>query len=87
MRFILTNMMNILVLILVFLTAVLSNNQTDNFPDCKSGPLATFPICEQSLPARQRAADLISRMMIHEKAGRLVNMFQPLLRLGLPQFQ
>jgi len=57
------------------------------FPDCKSGPLALFPICNFSLPARQRAVDLISRMTIDQKASWLINTVQPIPELGLPPYQ
>ncbi len=46
--------MNVLVLVLACLTAIASDNRTDNFPDCKLDPLATFPICDHSLPAHER---------------------------------
>jgi beta-D-xylosidase 4 len=76
------------ILIFVFITVVIeTNGQTNIFPDCKSGPLALFPICNLSLPARQRASDLISRMTINEKASWLINTVQPIPRLGLPPYQ
>jgi beta-D-xylosidase 4 len=80
------NIMYSFVLILTFITLVVGENQT-NYPDCKSGPLASFPICDYSLPARQRAADLISRMTIEEKASWLINTVHPIPRLGLPAYQ
>ena len=64
----------------VLLVAIIASvhGQNASFPDCKSGPLATFPICDQSLPARQRAADTISRMN---------NSAAALPCLDLPQYQ
>ena len=61
--------------------------QTPSFPDCKSGPLANFPICDPSLPSRQRAADLVSRMTTTEKITQLINGAAAVPRLGLPKFQ
>jgi beta-D-xylosidase 4 len=81
-----TDSMNIrvvLVLVLMFLVEV----QADSFPDCKSGPLSTFPICDTSLPSRQRAADLVSRMTTAEKIPRMVNDANAVPRLGLPRYQ
>jgi beta-D-xylosidase 4 len=73
---------------LLFFTLVVGiNAQNGTFPDCKSGPLSTFPICDQSLPSRQRAADLISRMTIAEKITQMVNSAADIPRLGLPKFQ
>jgi hypothetical protein len=66
---------------------VIGDNQTNIFPDCKSGPLAAFPICDQSLSPNERSADLISRMTIQEKANWLVNTVQSIPRLGLPPYQ
>ncbi|CAF1484956.1 unnamed protein product [Didymodactylos carnosus] len=74
-------------LILFFTLVVPINAQTASFPDCKSGPLSTFPICNQSLPSRQRAADLISRMTTAEKITQMVNSAVAIPRLGLPKFQ
>ena len=74
-------------LILILITAVVMNGQTALFPDCKSGPLASFPICDQSLPVQQRAADLVSRMTVQEKADWLSNTVQSIPQLGLPAYQ
>ena len=60
--------------VILFFTYVITiNAQTPSFPDCKSGPLANFPICNQSLPSRQRAIDLISRMTVAEKITTISN--------------
>jgi beta-D-xylosidase 4 len=74
-------------LILFFTFIIAINAQNVSFPDCQSGPLSTFPICNQSLPSYQRAADLISRMNTTEKISQLVNLAAAIPRLGLPQFQ
>ena len=74
-------------LILFFTLVITINTQTGNFPDCKSGPLATFPICDQSLPSRQRAADLVSRMTTAEKITQLVTTAAAIPRLGLPKYE
>ncbi len=87
--FILTSNMDCYVFVLIFITSVIADNQTNIFPDCKSGPLASFPICDQfqSVSVQQRAADLISHMTIPEKANWLSNTVQPIPRLGLPSYQ
>jgi beta-D-xylosidase 4 len=73
---------------LLFLTVVtLIDGQKGNFPDCKSGPLATFPICNQTLPSRQRAADLVSRMTTAEKISQMVTTAAAIPRLGLPKYE
>jgi beta-D-xylosidase 4 len=74
-------------LILFFTVVVTINAQNVSFPDCKSGPLSTFPICDQSLPSRQRAADLVSRMTTAEKITQMINTAVAIPRLGLPKFQ
>ncbi|CAF0801355.1 unnamed protein product [Rotaria sordida] len=66
---------------------IVTNAQTVLFPDCQSGPLKSFPICDQSLSVQQRAIDLVSRMTIEEKANWLINTVQPIPRLGLPSYQ
>ncbi|CAF1363822.1 unnamed protein product [Rotaria sordida] len=66
---------------------IVTNAQTALFPDCQSGPLKSFPICDQSLSVQQRAIDLVSRMTIEEKADWLINTVQPIPRLGLPSYQ
>jgi beta-D-xylosidase 4 len=74
--------------LILFLTLVITiNAQNASFPDCKSGPLSTFPICDQSLPSRQRAADLVSRLTTAEKISQLGNTAVAIPRLGLPEFQ
>jgi beta-D-xylosidase 4 len=79
-------MMFYFVLIVSLIITVIADDQTDIFPDCKSGPLASFPICDQLLPARQRATDLVSRMTIDEKVSCLVHAVPPIHRLGLPSY-
>ncbi|CAF0944248.1 unnamed protein product [Rotaria sordida] len=74
-------------LILFFILVITINAQKGNLPDCKSGPLSTFPICNQSLPSRQRAADLISRMTTTEKITQLVTTAAAIPRLGLPKYE
>jgi beta-D-xylosidase 4 len=71
--------------ILLFGLMVVINAQNLTFPDCKSGPLSTFPICNQTLPTRERAADLISRMTTAEKITQLVHKVPAIPRLGLPE--
>jgi beta-glucosidase-like glycosyl hydrolase len=73
---------------ILFLASIVSiHAQNASFPDCKSGPLSTFPICDHSLPSRQRAADLVSRMTTDEKITRLVSTSAAVPRLGLSAYQ
>jgi hypothetical protein len=69
--------------VLFFAFVVIINAQNLTFPDCKSGPLSTFPICDQSLPSHERAADLINRMTTAEKITQLVHKVPRIPRLGL----
>ena len=73
--------------VLLSIAVVAIHGQTPSFPDCKSGPLASFPICDQSIPSRQRAADLVSRMTIAEKISQLVTTAIAIPRLGLPKYE
>jgi xylan 1,4-beta-xylosidase len=73
--------------ILLLFIGVPIHGQIGNFPDCKSGPLAAFPICDPSLPSRQRAADLISRMTTTEKITQLVTTAAAIPRIGLPKYE
>ena len=41
---------------------------------------------DTSLPAEQRAADLVGRMTLEEKASQLVNQARPIPRLGVPAY-
>jgi len=76
-----------LYLIQLFILIIHSNAQSSTFPDCQSGPLSTFPICNQSLPSRQRAADLISRMTIVEKIAHMITTSDEIPRLGIPKYE
>jgi beta-glucosidase-like glycosyl hydrolase len=78
--------MRCFIFLVVFLETVAINAQTNIFPDCQSGPLASFPICDESLSVHERAMDLINRMSIEEKASWLVHMAYPIPRLGLPPY-
>ncbi len=80
-----TDMMGIHVVLLVTI-AIMVDGLRDNFPDCKTGPLSTFPICNQSIPTDQRAADLISRMTTAEKIIRMREHGASVSRIGLPAF-
>jgi beta-D-xylosidase 4 len=79
-------MMNIRLLLLLLGAVVLIHAQNASYPDCKSGPLATFPICDQSLPTRVRAADVVSRMTTAEKITQLIRSSVAIPRLGIPGF-
>ena len=79
-------MMHIFVTLLcIGLVAV--HGQSGNFPDCKSGPLSTFPICNQTFSSRDRAADLVSRMTTSEKITQMVTTAAAIPRLGLPKYE
>jgi beta-D-xylosidase 4 len=73
--------------ILFFILIDWTYAQSGSFPDCKSGPLSSFPICNQSLTSRQRAADLISRMTISEKISHMITTADTIPRLGLPKYE
>ncbi|CAF5110493.1 unnamed protein product, partial [Rotaria sp. Silwood1] len=74
--------------VILFITLIVwTNGQSDNFPDCKSGPLSSFPICNQSLPSQQRAVDLISRMTLVEKISHMITTADAISRLGLPKYE
>ena len=74
-------------LLLFFVAIVSTRGQLNGFPDCKTGPLAKFPICNQSVPIDQRVTDLISRMTTVEKISRMVTASPEIRRLGIPQYQ
>jgi beta-D-xylosidase 4 len=78
--------MHLFFLLLLILTSY-SNGQSPSFPDCKSGPLSSFPICNQSIPSRQRAVDLISRMTLVEKIAHMITTAENIPRLGLPTYE
>jgi len=73
-------------LILLWGIFVYVNRQNVTYPDCKSGPLATFPVCNPGLPSRQRAIDLISRLNVTEKASLLSTAPPAIPCLGLPTY-
>ncbi len=56
-----------------------------NFSGLSIWTLSTYPICDQSLPARQRAVDLVSRMTTAEKITQLVHKVPAIPRVGLPE--
>ena len=74
---------------LLFVLTLLKDirSQSEYFPDCQSAPLSAWPICDQSLPSRQRAADLISRMTIDEKISHMITTTEAIPRLGLPKYE
>jgi beta-D-xylosidase 4 len=79
-------MINIRLLLLLLGVILYVHAQNSTFPDCKSGPLATFPICDQSLPYHVRAADVISRMTTTEKIHQMIRDGESIQRLGIPLF-
>ncbi len=79
--------MHLFFLLFFTLLTVQINGQTPSFPDCRSGPMASFPICNQSLPSRQRAADLISRLTLLEKISQTITTAEAIPHLGLPRYE
>ncbi|KAF7840741.1 putative beta-D-xylosidase 5 [Senna tora] len=47
----------------------------------------TLPFCDPSLPFQTRAADLVSRLTLQEKAQQLVNSASAIPRLGIPAYE
>jgi beta-D-xylosidase 4 len=72
---------------LILFFALVVTIHAQSFPDCKAGPLSGFPTCNQTLPSRQRAADLVSRLTTAEKISRLGTGAGGVDRLGVPGFQ
>ncbi len=58
---------------------------------CSASILTTaaqkYPFQNQSLSAEERAADLVSRMTLQEKASQMVNMADAIPRLGVPSYR
>lgn len=79
--------MHRLLLVVSFTLIQWIQSQSTTFPDCRSGPLAKFPICNQSIPSRERAADLVSRMNLSEKIAHMITTTEGISRLGLPQYE
>lgn len=46
-----------------------------------------LPYQNPALPAEQRAADLLSRLTLEEKAKLMLDVSEPIARLGIPKFQ
>ncbi|CAF3398353.1 unnamed protein product [Rotaria socialis] len=60
---------------------------SENAAVASSSPLSSFPICNQSLPSRERAADLINRMTILEKISHMITTADTVPCLGLPKYE
>lgn len=58
-----------------------------DFPDCQTGPMKDFPICDPSLSEKIRSLDLVRRMNLTEKINNLGNGASGATRLGLPPYQ
>ena len=61
--------------------------RSSGFPDCAHGPLAKFPVCDASLPYRERAVDLLRRLTVEEKLQLMGNASPGVPRLGLPTYE
>ena len=81
------NVRSLLVALAVTCSVVTIFGQTPSFPNCKSGPLATFPICNSTLPYLTRAMDIVSRLTVAEKISRMGNTSPGVNRLGLPAYE
>lgn len=55
--------------------------------NCSYPPLNQFPYCNWTLPASERVQDLLSRMVLTEKAELLQDTNPGVKRLGLPKLQ
>lgn len=75
------------IVLLIFSIIFQINGQHPSFPDCQAGFLASFPICNQSLTSRERAADLINRMTILERISQMITTAEGVPRLGLPKYE
>ncbi|KAL6720539.1 hypothetical protein ACLMJK_002463 [Lecanora helva] len=58
-----------------------------SFPDCSSGPLSTYTICNLSSNYMDRASSLISLFTIEELINQTGNTAPGVPRLGLPNYQ
>ena len=58
------------------------------YPDCVSGPLSPYPICNSSLPLLTRALSLVSLLNVSEKVTRLGESYgsNGIERIGLPVY-
>jgi xylan 1,4-beta-xylosidase len=62
--------------------------QTAEFAcDASNATLASYAFCDRSAGASARAADLVSRLTLAEKAGFLVDKQAALPRLGIPAYE
>ena len=52
-----------------------------------SSPSLSLPFCDRSLPAAQRAADLVSRMTVAEKVSQMGDEAAGVPRLGVPPYK
>ena len=58
-----------------------------SFPDCSSGPLSTYTICNLSANYMDRASSLISLFTLQELINQTGNTSPGVPRLGLPNYQ
>ncbi|KAL1547021.1 putative beta-D-xylosidase 7 [Salvia divinorum] len=52
-----------------------------------TSPTRQYPFCDASLPVRERARDLISRLTLDEKISQLIHKAAAVPRLGVPYYQ
>lgn len=55
--------------------------------DPSSPSTESFPFCKASLPIRERAQDLVSRLTLDEKISQLVTSAPAIPRLGVPAYE
>ena len=69
---------------LLLLSALLASVSAYDYPDCKNGPLAHLPICDQNAPIDERAASYLAQLNTTEKISRLASLSDAIPRLGVP---
>ncbi|CAK9313088.1 unnamed protein product [Citrullus colocynthis] len=64
-----------------------SSSQPPYACDSSNSLTKTLPFCRTSLPIKQRARDLVSRLTLDEKVLQLVNAAPAIPRLGIPAYE
>lgn len=64
-----------------------SSSQLPYACDSSNSLTKTLPFCRTSLPIKQRARDLVSRLTLDEKVLQLVNAAPAIPRLGIPAYE
>jgi beta-glucosidase len=69
-----------------FIAGLLAATATVSATVAAAAPVASKPYLNPSLPSETRAADLVHRMTLEEKASQLVNHARAIPRLGVPAY-